>query len=107
MAKNFNELRAKMSPEARELSAAMKREMLAEMPLHELREARQLTQEHLAQLLGVKQASISKMESRTDMYIGTLARVIKAMGGELEIRARFADGVVKINSFSQDAPLKS
>ena len=75
--------------------------MLAEMPLHELREARQLTQAHLAELLGVKQASISKMESRTDMYIGTLARVIEAMGGELEICARFPDGTVRITKFSE------
>lgn len=100
MARNFNELRAKMPPEARARNEARAREMLAEMPLHELRAARQLTQTHLAELLGVKQASISKMESRADMYIGTLARVIEAMGGELEIFARFPDGAVRITKFS-------
>ena len=100
-ARNFNELRAKMSPEAQERSQARAREMLASMPLDELRAARNLTQERLAALLGIKQASISKMEQRTDMYIGTLSKVIEAMGGQLEIRAIFPDGAVRISQFSQ------
>jgi hypothetical protein len=55
---------------------------------------------HIA-LLAVKQASISKMESRTDMSVGTLARAIKAMRGELEIRARFPMAL----SASPDSPI--
>ena len=104
MARNFKELQAKMDPAIRERSEAKARQMIAEMPLQALREARALTQAHLAELLGVKQASISKMESRADMYVGTLARVIEAMGGELEIRASFPDGaVVRIKRFSDAA----
>ena len=102
-ARNFKELQAKMSPEARERSEAMAREMLANMPLDELRAARHLTQEHLAEILGIKQASISKMERRADMYVGTLAKFIEAMGGTLEIRACFPDGSVRINQFSEKA----
>jgi hypothetical protein len=37
------------------------------------------------------------------MYIGTLRRFIQAMGGELEIVARFPDRQIKIDQFSQDA----
>jgi hypothetical protein len=40
------------------------------------------------------------MEKRTDMYLSTLRSHIQAMGGELEIVARFPDGAVKINNFS-------
>jgi DNA-binding XRE family transcriptional regulator len=80
----------------------MAREMLADMPLDELRAARNLTQEHLAWLLHIKQASVSKMERRTDIYIGTPARSIEAMGGPLEIRAVFPDGSVRITQFSQE-----
>ena len=61
-----------MSPERRAQSEAKAREMLANMPLDELRTARHLTQEHLASVLGIKQASISKMERRADMYVGSL-----------------------------------
>lgn len=98
MAKPFNELRKKMSPASRAHADALTQEMLREMPLHELRQALNLTQEELASTLNVKQATISKLERRTDMYISTLARFIEAMGGELEVRARFPDGDVKIKS---------
>ena len=101
-ARNFNELRAKMSPERRALNEAEAKRMLRELPLDELRAARDLTQEHLAALLHIKQASVSKMERRTDMYIGTLSKFIEAMGGQLEIRAIFPDGAVRITQFSRD-----
>lgn len=99
MAKKFSELRAKMSPEARGRAEARATEMLKEMPLHELRRARGLSQETLAAVLKVRQGSISKIEHRTDMYISTLRSHIQAMGGELEIVARFPDGEVKITNF--------
>jgi DNA-binding transcriptional regulator YiaG len=100
-ARNFRELEAKMSPESRARVAARVKESLEHMSLEQLRAARELTQEHLAALLGIKQASISKMERRTDMYIGTLSRFIEAMGGQLEIRACFPDGSVRITQFSE------
>jgi transcriptional regulator with XRE-family HTH domain len=71
------------------------------MTLDELREARELTQEQLARALKINQAAVSKMERRTDMYLSTLQGVIRAMGGELEIRAVFPDGTVRINQFQE------
>jgi DNA-binding transcriptional regulator YiaG len=106
MARNFKELEAKMSPEARAKVAALVKETLENMPLDELRAARHLTQEHLAELLRINQASVSKMERRTDMYIGTLSKFIEAMGGRLEIRAIFPDGAVRITQFNQLAEAK-
>jgi transcriptional regulator with XRE-family HTH domain len=73
------------------------------MALDELRAARELTQTHLAELFGVSQGSISRLERRTDMYVSTLAKFIEAMGGQLEIRAVFPDGTVRINQFAGDA----
>ena len=99
MAKNFRVLREKMSPESRERSRTLAARYRAEMPLHELREALEITQMHLAELLKVKQSAVSKMERRTDMYISTLHHFIKAMGGELKIIANFPDGAVEINQF--------
>jgi transcriptional regulator with XRE-family HTH domain len=69
------------------------------MPLQELLHARNLSQEQLAQTLSVKQAAVSKLEKRTDMYISTLRNFIKAMGGDLEIIATFPDGAVHISQF--------
>jgi hypothetical protein len=47
----------------------------------------------------LKQPSIAKMEKRTDMYLSTLRSHIEAMGGQLEVVARFPDGAVKIRNF--------
>ena len=101
MAKNFKELQAKMSPERRARSEAKAKRMIEEMALDELRVARELTQEQLARALRIKQAAVSKMERRTDMYLSTLQGIIRAMGGELEIRAVFPDGTVRINQFQE------
>lgn len=100
MAKNFNELRNKMSPAARAEAGREFRRLVAEMPLHRLREARHLTQATLAKTLEVSQSEVSKIERRTDVYVSTLGSYVKAMGGKLEISAVFPDGgVVKINQF--------
>jgi len=81
MAKKFRDLRARMSPEAQARAQRKAEAMLAEMPLAELRIARQLSQEQLASMLNVGQPAIAKLEKRTDMYISTLRRFIEAMGG--------------------------
>ena len=86
MAKNFKELQAKMSPERRARNEAAAAKMIDEMALDELREARDLTQKQ-------------DEKRRADMYITTLQGVIKAMGGRLEIRAVFPNGVVRIGQF--------
>lgn len=104
MARNFKELKDKMSPERRARVDAKVKKMLAEMALDELREARRITQEHLAKILRVKQSSISKMEHRADMYLSTLGDFIRAMGGDLEIRAIFPDGTVKITGLEAIEP---
>jgi DNA-binding transcriptional regulator YiaG len=99
--RKFSELRAKMAPARRARNAEAAKAMLAELPLHELRRARELSQQTLAQLLGESQPSVSKLEQRTDMYVSTLRRYIEAMGGELEIVARFPDGAVRITQFAE------
>ena len=99
MAKKFSQLRAGMSADAQAKSSAKAKKMLSEMPLQELRLARGLSQQTLAEVLDVQQPAVAKMEKRTDMYISTLRNHIRAMGGELEIVARFPDGEVHIQNF--------
>ena len=60
-----------------------------------------LPQKELAQTLNVDQSAISKLEHRTDMYVGTLRRCIAAMGGKLEISAIFPEGTVRISQFER------
>ena len=94
-----------MSPESRARSDELAKLMLAEMPLHELRRARGLSQKMLAEALHVRQLSVAKLERRTDMYISTLRSHIEAMGGELDVVARFPDGSVKIKNFADLASM--
>ena len=100
MSKKFGALRKRMSPASRAQSDLLFRQLMADMPLHELRKARDLSQVKLAEVLQVNQAAISKIEHRTDMYISTLREYIRAMGGDLQIVAKFPEGEVNITNFS-------
>lgn len=100
MARNFRELQAKMPPAAQAAAKAKAAKMLAEMPLCELRAARALTQQTLAANLRISQAAVSRLERRTDVYVSTLRNFVRALGGELEITARFPDGKVKVLGFA-------
>ena len=88
-----------MTTKARNMADKKTQQLLAEMSLQELRQARQMSQEHMAIILKTKQANISRIERRTDMYISTLRSHIQAMGGELEIVAKFPEGIVHIKQF--------
>lgn len=99
MAKNFHELEAKMSAAARARSDAKARKMIDEMALGDLRQAMGITQDRLAKALHINQAGVSKIESRSDIFVSTLRKAIEAMGGELEIRAKFRGREVKIKQF--------
>ena len=70
------------------------------MPLAELRQAREQSQEELARALRVNQPAVAKLEKRTDMYVSNLRRYIEGLGGSLEITARFPEGSVSITNFS-------
>jgi DNA-binding XRE family transcriptional regulator len=97
MAHKWSELEAKMGPERVAASRARAKKIIEEMPLQQLRNARQMTQTRLAEVLEMDQGNISKLEQRTDMYLSTLRSYVEAMGGALEIRAVFPDGDVKID----------
>ncbi len=99
MSKPYSELRKKMPPESRARAEAKTLQLMKEMPLQELRRARHISQEQLAQNLHTRQSNVSRIEKRADMYISTLRSVIKAMGGDLEIVAKFPDGSVRISQF--------
>ena len=98
---SFRELTEGFSPERRRRIEAIKEELLAEMPLHELRRARSLTQQDMAKALNVNQPAVSKLEQRADMYVSSLRSYIEAVGGRLRIVAEFPDGEVAVTNFSQ------
>lgn len=84
------------------VSSEQHRARAGAMPLDALRDAKQLTQVQMAQLLKISQGAVSKVERRTDMFVSTLRNYVRAIGGDLEIRAVFPDGDVLIDQFSDD-----
>ena len=98
--KKWTDVRAQLSPAIRAKAAVITREIEDEMPLNELRKAREYTQATLAQAMETTQGEVSKIEQRADVYVSTLRNYVQAMGGEPDIVARFKDGsAVRINQF--------
>ena len=99
MAKNFDTLWLKMSPERRRrIDDRVEIELLL-IALQDLRKARNLTQQEVAGELGLSQSALSKMEHQQDMNVSTLMRIVRALGGELKLVAQFPDTEVVINQF--------
>jgi len=87
----WQDLKHKGSPEERE---RMGREALAEYDAKgfgAVRKAREMTQVELAEKLGIDQAGVSAIENRSDLLLSTMAKYIRALGGELELRAVFPE----------------
>lgn len=96
MARNFKELRKEMSLQAGARSKVAARKMIQALPLARLRDARNRTRVNLARRLDIDQSAVSMIERGTDMYLSTLSDVIRAMGGELELTAKFRSGEIHI-----------
>lgn len=60
-----------------------------ELSLQDLRKAMNRTQVEMAKTLNVGQDTVSRYEQRTDMLLSTLQEYVEAMGGELDLVARF------------------
>ncbi len=97
MAKNFFTHVAKRFP-ARVLRKADARyqDLRREMLLRELRETLKVPQSHLAKAAGIKQSNLSRLEKQSDMQIATLQKIVAALGGNLEVIARFKGAAVRI-----------
>ncbi len=103
MPRNFRELEAQMAPERLARAEIKAKEIMADMLLAEIRNQVGLTQKELAATLEIKQPSLSKLESQDDMKIGTLIRIIEALGGELELIAHLPGGDIRLSQFRRRA----
>ncbi len=101
MAKKFNELFKKMSPERQARINAKVKNTLKEMSLAEIREHHQVTQENIATILQVKQSSVSRLEQRSNVTVERLRDYAHALGGELEVRIIIDDQPYPVNLKSE------
>jgi predicted transcriptional regulator len=102
MAKSFDELvKRTATKRTRQRAAQRTRELLRELLLCEIRQKAGKSQQEVADALGIKQPSLSKLEKQSDMQISTLRRIVNALGGKLEVSAQFPAGTVRIEPFNE------
>jgi transcriptional regulator with XRE-family HTH domain len=89
-----------MSPASQRRAEDRAREVMEGMLLGELRRLSGLTQTELSAMLGIKQPTLSQLESQDDMQISTLSRLVQALGGELEIIAKMPNGRIALRQFA-------
>ena len=101
MSVKLQEILDELPQDERRAVAARAQELVAEeMSLRDLRQAHQLTQERVAESLGIGQEGVSRLEKRTDLLLSTLRGYVEAMGGRLKVVAEFPEGEVTITNFS-------
>ena len=102
MAKTFDELVSRtMTQASRRRAEKRTKALLREMLLSELRQATGYSQKQLAAKLKMKQPSLSKLENADDMQVTTLRKIIRGLGGEVEILCRFPKGEVRLVQFDR------
>src|SRR6266478_2623948 len=101
MAKSFDDLVRRTTTKKTQSKAARRaKDLLGELLLSEVRQLAGKSQQEVAEKLGMKQPSLSKLEKQADMQISTLRKIVKALGGELEVLAKIPKGIAKIDQFT-------
>jgi DNA-binding XRE family transcriptional regulator len=98
--RSINVLREKMGPKRVARAKARATKIEARMLLTELRKLEGITQVELAKKLGIKQPAVSQLEQQDDMQVSTLQRIVKALGGALEITVRLPGGEYRLGQFN-------
>ena len=105
MARPFSELLRDLSPSDIQAIDEEAQALQTEYELlRDLRVAHTVTQQQLADIMEVRQASISKFERQDDILVSTLRRYVEALGGQFEVRARFPDHAVVLSRYSSARP---
>ncbi|MBX3499470.1 MAG: helix-turn-helix transcriptional regulator [Alphaproteobacteria bacterium] len=92
MAKTLSDVMARLPAERRRRIEARARARIdEELALRDLRKAMGKTQVEVARKLRISQVTLSDTERRTDVMLSTLRKYVGALGGELDLIARFPD----------------
>ncbi len=110
MTVSLDEFMKDFTAEERAKVAARTAELVEEeLTLRDLRHAQHLTQERMAELMGVEQENVSRLERRADLLLSTLSSYVAAMGGKLRLVAEFPNRhpvAIALADITGEAPLK-
>lgn len=91
--RTLDDVIAARSPESQARIKEMSDETILEVGLQMMREELQLSQKHVAEMMGVSQPAITQLEQRgNDLKLATLKRYIEAMGGKLSLDIELPTG---------------
>lgn len=91
--RTLDDVIAARSPESQARIKEMSDEMILEVGLQMMREELQLSQKHVAEIMGVSQPAITQLEQRgNDLKLVTLKRYIEEMGGKLSLDVELPTG---------------
>lgn len=91
MSRSLDDIMASLPEERRQCIEARATKLLEQEQLRQLRKALGLSQKDLAELMNISQPAVSRQEHRAGMQVRTLAGIVEAMGGTLEVTAKFPD----------------
>jgi len=94
--KRWSELKHKNSTEELERIGREALEEYDRLGFAAVRKAREQTQVELAEKLGINQASVSAIENNSDLLLSTLAKYVRALGGELQLQAVFPEATFNL-----------
>lgn len=90
--------------ERAEIAKRAKQLIAEEHALRKMRTARGLTQVRIAELMHIRQESVSRIEGRSDLLLSTLRSYVEAMGGSLRLTVEFPDGAsAELSSLGEPA----
>lgn len=93
--KTLQDVIAQMPPERQKRVKKMAEESMLEVELQRLRETLELSQQQLADIMGVTQPAVVAIEQRgVDIKLVTLKRYIEAMGGKLSLTVEMKGGTI-------------
>ena len=100
----YEEVLAKQSPESQARIKVRSAELIAEyFALRDLRRAKKVTQEEIAERLGGRQVYVSRLERRADMKLSTLKNYVEALGGDLQLMVTFPEGeTIRLDHFGEE-----
>jgi transcriptional regulator with XRE-family HTH domain len=99
MGRTLEEVMQSLPEDRRQGIEARAQDLLQEIEgLRALRTLADRSQEQIADVLGIKQPSVHKIERQADLYLSTLRRFVEAAGGTLELRVNLPGrGTLRLN----------
>ena len=91
---NLDDYLAAMPADRQSRIAGKAKRLSQSIELAKLRQMSNLKQSELATMMGVSQASISKVESGKDIQLSTLQNYVQSLGGEVVITAKMPNSEV-------------